>query len=94
MMKSTGLVKRLDELGRIVIPVDIRRTFGLQSPSKDGAGDSIEFFTEDDKIILRKYQPADIFTGSMENLVEYRGRKVSKDTIIELAELADLKIDK
>lgn len=85
-MKSTGIVRKVDELGRVVLPIELRRGLDIQEK------DSLEIFVEDDKIILKKYQPADIFTGSMDDLVDYKGKKVSKKTILELARLADLKI--
>lgn len=78
-MKSTGIVRRLDDLGRITIPIELRRTLNV------GDRDSLEIFVEDDKIILQKYQPCDIFTGSMDDLIDYKGKKVSKETIKQLA---------
>lgn len=83
-MKDTGVVRRLDELGRITIPMELRKILHLEER------DSLQIFVEDDRIILQKYAPADIFTGETENLIEYRGKKVSKKTVIELAKLAKL----
>ena len=54
-MKSTGIVRKIDELGRIVLPIEIRNTLDIK------AKDSIEIFVDDDKIILKKYQPSCIF---------------------------------
>ncbi|AUG56631.1 MAG TPA: AbrB/MazE/SpoVT family DNA-binding domain-containing protein [Ruminiclostridium sp.] len=85
-MKSTGIVRKVDELGRIVLPIELRRSMDINEK------DALEIFVDDDKIILKKYQPADIFTGSMEDLVDYKGKKVSKATIIELAKLAGLEV--
>jgi transcriptional pleiotropic regulator of transition state genes len=62
-MKSTGIVRKVDELGRVVLPIELRRGLDIQEK------DSLEIFVDDDKIILKKYQPADIFTGSMDDLV-------------------------
>ncbi len=87
-MKSTGIVRKVDELGRIVIPKELRKTLDIAQK------DSLEIFVNGDQVILKKYQPADIFTGSMEDLVDYNGKKVSKNTILELARLAGLKIEK
>lgn len=70
----------------IVIPKEIRTTYDIKPE------DFLEIFTEEDRIILRKYQPSDIFTGDMEDLIEYKGKKVSKSSILELAKLAGLKI--
>ena len=73
-MKNTGIVRRLDELGRITIPIELRRSLGI------GDRESLEIYTEDNKIILAKYAPADIFTGAEEDLIEYHGKLVSKNT--------------
>lgn len=85
-MKETGIVRKLDELGRITLPIELRRTLHLAER------DSIEISTKDDKIILQKYEPVDIFTGEREDLIEYHGKKVSKKSIIEMAGLAGLEI--
>lgn len=51
MMKSTGIVRKVDELGRVVIPIELRRTLGI------GEKDSLEIYVDDDKIVLKKYKP-------------------------------------
>ncbi len=84
VMRPTGIVRKVDELGRVVLPIELRKT--MQIAEKD----PLEIFTDEDTIILKKYEPADIFTGSMEELIEYRGKKVSKATIRELARLANM----
>lgn len=83
-MKNTGIVRRLDELGRITIPIELRRSLGI------GDREAVEIYTENNKIVLEKYQPSDIFTGSEENLIEYHGKLVSKESIRELSKLAGL----
>ena len=83
-MKNTGVVRRLDELGRITLPMELRKNLHLEER------DSLQIFVENDRIILQKYTPADIFTGETEDLIEYHGKKVSKKTISELAKLAKL----
>ena len=85
-MKSTGIVRRVDELGRIVLPIELRRSLNINGR------DTLEIFVDDERIILKKYEPADIFTGSMDDLIEYKGKKVSKESIIEMAKLAGLKV--
>jgi len=85
-MKSTGIVRRVDELGRIVLPIELRRSLNINER------DTLEIFVDDERIILKKYEPADIFTGSMDDLIEYKGKKVSKQSILEMAKLADLKV--
>ncbi len=86
-MKQTGIVRKLDELGRITLPIELRRTLHLAER------DSLEISTKDDKIILQKYESVDIFTGEKEDLIEYHGKKVSKKSIIEMAGLAGLEIN-
>lgn len=71
-MKSTGVVRRLDELGRIVIPIELRRTLDLADR------DCLEIFTEGGQIILQKYQPACIFCGEAKDIVNYKGKNICK----------------
>lgn len=81
-MKSTGMIRHLDELGRIVIPKELRKQFNLNY--KDG----VEIFTDGNTIVLKKYEPGDIFSGEMDDLVEFEGKKVSLSSIKQLMELA------
>lgn len=85
-MKSTGIVRKVDELGRIVLPIELRKSLDINIK------DAIEIYTSNDKIVLKKYNPSDIFTGELNDLVEYKGKKVSKKSIIELAKMAGFKI--
>ena len=75
-MKSTGIVRRLDELGRITLPIELRRNFDVNER------DPLEIFVDDDKIILKKYNPADIFTGEAMKLVA-KDRGVGKREIYQ-----------
>ena len=68
------------------MPIELRRNLNVNER------DPLEIFVDDDKIILTKYNPSDIFTGEMEDLVEYCGKKVSKQSILELVRLAGLKV--
>lgn len=83
-MKSTGIVRKLDELGRITLPIELRRTLGVSER------DPLEIFVEEDRIILQKYEPTDIFTGEKYELFDFCGKKVSKDSIYQLAKLAGI----
>ena len=83
-MKETGMVRNLDELGRITLPIEIRRNLNITDR------DPIEIYIEDEAIILKKYEPSDIFTGSTDDLIDYHGKKVSKSTIKELAKIAGI----
>ena len=79
-MKSTGIVRKVDELGRIVLPIELRRTLDIAEK------DSLEIYVDDDSIILRKYQPACIFCDNARDIVVYRGKNVCKDCIKSLEE--------
>ena len=79
-MKSTGIVRKVDELGRIVLPIELRRTLGIAEK------DTLEIYVDDDSIILRKYQPACIFCDNARDVVVFRGKNVCKDCIKSLEE--------
>ena len=72
-MKSTGIVRRVDNMGRLVLPKELRNTLRIN------IGDSLEIFTEDDCVIVRKYTPGCVFCGSLENLSSIAGKFVCKD---------------
>ncbi|MEG1404933.1 MAG: AbrB/MazE/SpoVT family DNA-binding domain-containing protein, partial [Oscillospiraceae bacterium] len=65
-MKSTGIVRKVDELGRIVLPIELRRTLDIAEK------DSLEIYVDEDSIILRKYQPACIFCDNARDVVVYK----------------------
>ena len=69
-MKATGIIRRVDELGRVVIPIEIRNQFNIVEK------DPIEIYVDDSSIVLKKYQPNCIFCGNTENLVEYKNKLV------------------
>ena len=77
-MKSTGIVRKVDELGRIVLPIELRRTLGIDD------NDSLEIFVEDNTIVLRKYLPACIFCGNARDIVSYKGKNVCGNCAREL----------
>ena len=79
-MKSTGIVRKVDELGRIVLPIELRRTLDIAEK------DSMEIYIEGDAIILRKYQPACIFCDSAKDIVSSRWKNVCSDCIRMLEE--------
>ena len=86
-MKSTGIVRKVDQLGRMVLPSELRESFNIKD------GDALEIFTSNDMIVLKKYMPSDIFTGDMEDLIEYKGKKVSRNTVRELAKIAGFRLE-
>ena len=71
-IKSTGIVRKIDDLGRIVIPKELRTTMNLKKK------DSLEIFVEEDKIILSSYKPGCMFCGNMDNTIEYQDRNICK----------------
>ena len=77
-MKSIGIVRKIDELGRIVLPIETRRQLELEP--RDG----VEIFVDEDMVILKKYQPCCIFCGEVEDLVLYEKKLVCKKCIEEL----------
>lgn len=78
MMKSTGVVRKVDELGRIVIPIELRRTMGIEEK------DALEIYVDNDRIVLKKYEPACIFCGNAEDVMNYKGKNLCKKCLTEL----------
>ena len=79
-MKSTGIVRKVDELGRVVLPIELRRTFGIEEK------DTLEIYVDDDSIILKKYAQACVFCGGTDNVTTYKGKNVCQGCIKELTE--------
>lgn len=77
-MKSTGIVRKVDELGRIVIPKELRRTLNIEE------GDGLEIYTEGEQIILKKYAPACIFCKEAKEVINYKGKNICKICLKEL----------
>ena len=67
-MKSTGIVRRVDELGRVVIPIELRNKFDIKEK------DPIEIYVDGSSIVLKKYEPNCIFCGSTKKLVTYKDK--------------------
>ncbi len=82
-MKTTGIVRRVDELGRVVLPIELRRTLEIEER------DQLEIMLEDDRIVLRKYQPTCIFCGAEADLLEYRGKRICGKCLKEINEQED-----
>ena len=77
-MKSTGIVRKIDDLGRIVLPIEQRRILEI------GDRDSLEIFIEDNMLILKKYQPACIFCGNAKDVLTFKGRNICPNCINEI----------
>lgn len=80
-MKSTGIVRKIDDLGRIVLPIELRRTLDISER------DEVEIYLDEDRVILKKYEPSCIFCAGTCNLVNYHGRNVCMDCIQNLNEI-------
>lgn len=79
-MKSTGITRKVDELGRIVLPIELRRKMNIEEK------DSLEIYVEGNSIILKKYEPACIFCGSSKNVTTYKEKNVCAGCIKELGD--------
>ena len=77
-MKDIGIVRNIDEMGRLVIPKEMRRKMDIET------GDEIEFFIEGDRIVLRKFEPTCLFCGSEVALVEYKGKRLCAECVAEM----------
>jgi AbrB family transcriptional regulator, transcriptional pleiotropic regulator of transition state genes len=78
-LKSTGIVRKVDELGRVVIPIELRRT--LEIAEKD----SLEIYVDSDRIVLRKYEPACIFCGSMDGVNHFKNKNVCRNCLADMS---------
>jgi len=78
-VKSTGIVRKIDELGRIVIPKELRMTLNIEERAP------MEIFVKDNQIILVKHEPSCIFCGSLEHNSEFKGKNVCKSCISGIA---------
>lgn len=77
-MKSIGIVRKMDNLGRIVIPMELRKTMNIVE------GDGLEIFIEGETIILKKYEPACIFCGEANEVIRFKGKNICKHCLEEL----------
>lgn len=80
-MKAVGIVRKVDELGRIVIPKELRKIFNINKE------DPLEIYVDEDSIILKKYEPACIFCGSTQGMHSVKGKNVCDACIKEMNDL-------
>ena len=80
-MKSTGMVRKVDELGRIVLPAEIRQNMDIETR------DSLEIYTDGDRIILQKYHPACIFCTNADNLVYFNQKRICPECLAKIKAL-------
>ena len=78
-MKATGIVRNVDGVGRLVIPAEMRELFGIKE-----TGGALEMFVEDDRIILKKYEPSCVFCKSEENIINFKGKNICSKCAEEL----------
>ena len=81
-MKSTGIVRKVDELGRIVLPIELRRTLDIAEK------DSLEIYVDESSIILTKYEPACIFCSNAKGVEKYKGKNICVACMKELKKKA------
>ena len=81
-MKSPGIVRKVDELGRVVLPIELRRTLDIE------VKDSLEIYVDGSQIILKKYEPACIFCGNALDITNVKGKNICKSCLAEIAELS------
>lgn len=77
-MKATGIVRKVDELGRIVLPIELRRTLNIDIK------DPLEIYVEGEQIVLKKYEPSCIFCGNAKDVMNYKGKNICKNCLKEL----------
>ena len=78
-MKSTGIIRKVDELGRIVLPIELRRTLDFE------VRDEMEIFIDDGKIVLQKFEPTCTFCGASRGLVPFRGKNICNECMENLS---------
>lgn len=77
-MKSTGIVRRIDNLGRVVLPIELRRIFDIDKE------DPVEIFVDDNYIMLKKYQPACIFCNDAKDVINFKGKNICQKCLAEM----------
>lgn len=82
-MKSTGIVRKVDELGRVVIPIEIRSKFNISEK------DPIEIFVDGSSIVLKKFEPNCIFCGNTKKLIQYKDKLICPKCAKQIAHLQD-----
>lgn len=82
-MKATGIVRKVDELGRVTLPIELRRMLNME------IGDPIEFYVNGNQIVLKKYKPACIFCNHTDGISSFKGRKICVNCQKELKQLSD-----
>jgi len=77
-MKSTGIVRKVDELGRVVLPIELRRTLDIAEK------DALEIYVDGANIIFKKYEPGCIFCSEVNDIIDFKGKNICKNCLNEL----------
>ena len=80
-MKYTGIIRKIDDLGRIVLPIELRRTLDVSTQ------DELEIYVVDDQIVLQKHEPNCVFCNARRGLVSYKGKNICQECLEALREL-------
>ena len=80
-MKETGIVRKVDELGRVVLPIELRRTLDIAEK------DPLEIYVDGDQVILKKYTPSCVFCGDTGNVTKYKDKMICKACLQALKQL-------
>ena len=80
-MKAVGIVRKVDELGRIVLPIELRKVLGIEIK------DALEIFVDGEYIMLKKYEPACVFCGNAKNVKNIQNKNVCEDCLAQLQKL-------
>lgn len=78
MLKATGIVRRMDDLGRVVIPKEMRRMLGIKE------GDPVEFYVNGDQVIVKKYSPGCMLCDSLDQLQDFNGKRICLECRIKI----------
>ncbi len=78
-MKSTGIVRKVDELGRIVLPSELRKSLGIEIK------DSLEIYTSGDSVILKKYLPSCVFCGEANDVINFKNKNICKNCLKQIS---------
>lgn len=83
-MKSTGMVRKVDGLGRVVIPIELRRTLGVE------VKDALEIYVDKEKIVLKKYEPACLFCSNADDVKHFKGRLICQECLEDMETLREI----
>ncbi|MCT4507918.1 MAG: AbrB/MazE/SpoVT family DNA-binding domain-containing protein [Tepidibacter sp.] len=80
-MKATGIVRKVDDLGRVVLPIELRRNLNIN------VKDSLEIYVDGDMVILKKYEPACVFCGNAKDVKHFEGKNICSECIEKLSSI-------